>query len=303
MDYSKKPLLTVFTPTYNRAYSLTRTYESMKAQNSSDFIWLIVDDGSTDDTADMIRGWQDEDNLFEIRYIYKENGGMHTAHNVAYQNIDTELNVCIDSDDALAVGAVEKILSFWKVHRNEHLAGIVGLDCDMQGNLIGTDFGERNETTLSGFYRTGGRGDKKLVLRTDIVRKYPPYPEFPGERFVPLDVLYVMIDQDHTLAVINEPLCNVEYMPDGSTRNILKQYVRNPRGFAYSRKVSLNYETSFKRRCMLCTHYVSHSIFAHNKKWFSESPAKFFTVLALVPGILLTLYIKYKTKEKVKNDT
>ena len=91
------PVLTVFTPAYNRAHTLGRTYESLKNQSCKDFIWLIVDDGSSDNTAELVRSWQNEDCGFDIQYIYKKNGGMHTAHNVAYENIKTELNVCIDS--------------------------------------------------------------------------------------------------------------------------------------------------------------------------------------------------------------
>ena len=100
-------ILTVFTPTYNRAHTLTRTYESMYRQNCKDFIWLIVDDGSTDNTAELVKSWMKKDNGFEIRYVYKENGGMHTAHNTAYENIDTEINTCIDSVDMFAEGAAK----------------------------------------------------------------------------------------------------------------------------------------------------------------------------------------------------
>ena len=105
--------LTVFTPAYNRVHTLSRTYESLLQQDCKDFIWLIVDDGSSDNTAEVVQEWQKRDNGFEIQYIYKENGGMHTAHNTAYENIETELNVCIDSDDCLAVGAVRKIIEKW----------------------------------------------------------------------------------------------------------------------------------------------------------------------------------------------
>ena len=105
--------ITVFTPAYNRAHTLPRTYESLRQQDCKDFVWLVVDDGSSDNTADLVKSWQTQDNGFEIRYLYKENGGMHTAHNAAYDVIDTELNICIDSDDCLADGAVRKIQDKW----------------------------------------------------------------------------------------------------------------------------------------------------------------------------------------------
>ena len=107
MNKKTKPILTIFTPAYNRAHTLHRTYESLCRQSCKDFIWLVVDDGSTDNTAELVREWQSRDNGFEIQYIHKENGGMHTAHNVAYANIHTKLNTCIDSDDMLADGAVD----------------------------------------------------------------------------------------------------------------------------------------------------------------------------------------------------
>ena len=113
-----KHTLTIFTPAYNRAYTLHLCYESMLRQKNKDFEWLIVDDGSTDNTKELVEKWMKADNGFNIRYIYKENGGMHTAHNTAYENIDTELNMCIDSDDYLTDDAVEKILSFWGKNKN-----------------------------------------------------------------------------------------------------------------------------------------------------------------------------------------
>ena len=109
-------LLTVFTPTYNRAHTLPRTYDSLKKQDCFCFEWLIIDDGSTDGTDKLVEEWMKENNPFKIRYIYKKNGGMHTAYNTAYDNIDTELNVCIDSDDCLAPGAARKIAESMENH-------------------------------------------------------------------------------------------------------------------------------------------------------------------------------------------
>jgi glycosyltransferase involved in cell wall biosynthesis len=292
------PILTVFTPAYNRAHTLPRTYKSLLAQDCKDFIWLIVDDGSTDNTKELVRQWQEQDNGFEIRYIYKENGGMHTAHNTAYENMDTELNICIDSDDELAFGAVKKILEKWKQIKNKGYAGIIGLDADMNtGKVIGRGFPDgMSDTTLTGYYAAGGAGDKKLVYRTDIVNQYPPYPVFEGEKYVSLAYKYRLIDQNYKLAVLNEILCKVEYQKDGSSMNMLHQYVRNPKSFAFWRKVCMKYPESKKRVLIDCIHYVSSSIIAKNKHFITESPKKFLTVLATPFGVLLTGYIRYKTK-------
>src|SRR5690554_1440544 len=100
-----KKTITIFTPTFNRAHLLPRLYQSLCSQTSSDFLWLVIDDGSSDGTDELVKEWQEE-NKIAIEYHFKENGGMHTGHNLAYQVIDTELNVCIDSDDYMPEDAV-----------------------------------------------------------------------------------------------------------------------------------------------------------------------------------------------------
>lgn len=293
------PILTIFTPSFNRAHTLPRTYQSLCAQDNKDFIWLIVDDGSSDNTAELVSGWQEADNGFEIRYIYKENGGMHTAHNTAYKMIDTELNTCLDSDDCMAEGAVRKILEKWQQVKKIGYAGIIALDADMNtGKVIGTGFPEgMQETTLVDYYGHGGKGDKKLIYRTDVIRQYPPYPSFEGEKYVGLVYLYRLIDQDYKLAVLNEVVCEVEYLADGSSGTMYKQYIRNPRGFAFWRKTAMQYPENPKRLFVECIHYVSSSLLAHDKHFISESPRKLLTVLAVPFGIAWTLYIKRKANE------
>ncbi len=290
-------LLTIFTPAYNRAHTLPRTYESMCQQNCKDFIWLVVDDGSTDNTKELVSEWQQQDNGFEIQYIYKENGGMHTAHNTAYANITTELNTCIDSDDCLSPGAVEKILQKWEQVRNLGYAGIIGLDSDLDGNLIGKGFPDNlTETTVIGYYAAGGSGDKKMVYRTDIINQYPEYPVFKGEKYVSLSYKYRLIDQKYKMAVLNEVLVNVEYQPDGSTGTMWKQYLKNPKGFAFWRKICMQYPESSKRLVVDCIHYVADSIIAGDRHFVRESPKKVLTVLCLLPGLLLTFVVKKKAK-------
>lgn len=291
--------LTIFTPAYNRAHTLPRTYESLCRQNRKDFIWLIVDDGSRDKTAELVRRWQEKDNGFEIRYVYKENGGMHTAHNTAYAHIDTELNTCIDSDDALAPGAVEKILEKWDQVKHLGYAGIIGLDADFDGKVIGKGFPEgMTETTVIGYYAAGGFGDKKLVYRTDIINQYPPYPVFEGEKYVSLSYKYRLIDQTYKMAVLDEILCNVEYQPDGSSGTMWKQYLQNPRGWMFWRKVRMQYPESAKRLVVDCVHYCASAFLARNGRFLAESPRKLLTICCAPAGWALSLLIKRKAGKK-----
>ncbi|PLB18403.1 glycosyltransferase family 2 protein [Mariniflexile rhizosphaerae] len=291
-------LITVFTPTYNRAYCLNQVYQSLISQSNQDFIWLIIDDGSTDNTKELVNSWILE-NKIEIQYHYQENQGMHGGHNAAYRLIETKLNVCIDSDDYMPIDAVEKILLHWENIKNKaEYAGLVGLDIDKDENIIGTKIPQHiKSTTLYELYnKYGVKGDKKLVYRTEVVKKYPPYPIFKNERFVPLGYLYQLIDQDYKLYPVNEAFCIVEYMQDGSSMNILKQYRRHPQGFAFSRKSRMQLAKNFKDQFKNAIHYVSSALFTKNSKFISESPKKLTTILAIPFGVVLNLYIRYKTK-------
>lgn len=290
------PLITVFTPAFNRAHTIWRTYQSLCRQTCKDFIWMVIDDGSTDNTAELVLKWK-ENSEFEIIYIYQQNQGMHGAHNTAYQNITTELNVCIDSDDYMPDDAIELITKFWRNNGSDKYAGIIGLDVDLNQQIIGTEFPNNlKETTLTDFYANGGKGDKKLVYRTEVIKKYPEYPIFDNEKYVGLAYKYMLIDQNYTLLTINRPLVVVEYQQDGSSNNMLRQYWNNPKGFAFYRKTEMVLAPTLKRRFMSCIHYVSSSIISKNKNFIKESPKKLLTILSILPGFGLFLYIKFKIK-------
>ena len=293
---SKDILLTVFTPAFNRAHTLARTYGSLKKQDCKDFVWLVVDDGSTDNTRELVNRWIEEEEDFEIRYVYKENGGMHSAHNEAYRHIDTLLNTCIDSDDEMAEGAVRKILEKWHFVQDEGYAGIIALDADMNtGKVIGKGFPDGlKETTVSGYYNAGGSGDKKLIYCTGIINAYPEYPEFEGEKYVSLSYKYLLIDQEYKMAVLDEVVCNVEYQPDGSSNSMYKQYLRNPKGFAFWRTVRMKYDTTMKRRILDCIHYCSSAQIGKIKGYIKASPYPVLTMLCTPAGHVLTAYIRKK---------
>jgi glycosyltransferase involved in cell wall biosynthesis len=294
--------ITVFTPTYNRSYCLHKLYESLVAQTSNDFLWMIIDDGSIDNTKELVDGWKFEDKI-EIHYIYQNNQGMHGAHNTAYKNIVTELNVCIDSDDYMPNDSVEKIIAFWRNNKKPHWAGLLGLDAFEDASIVGTPF--PTEMKECKYYQLKSKynvvGDKKFVYRTDVIKKYPEYPIFEGERFVPLNYKYMLIDQDYSLGVIHEVLCIVEYMPDGSSKNIIKQYRKHPNGFAHERKIRMVYAYTIKERFRNAIHYVSCSIFTKDLNFIKKSPKKVMTILAIPFGIALNIYIRYTRKSGIMN--
>ncbi len=294
--------LTVFTPTYNRAYTLHRCYESLKRQTSRDFIWLVIDDGSTDDTKSLVNTWMKESIDFEIRYIYKENGGMHTAHNVAYEHSSTELSMCIDSDDYLADDAVEVIINHWYEFSDNCYAGMVGLDSFVDGKIVGKSFPPNlKEEKFRNIHRKF-TGDKKYIFRTEVFKSYPPYPVFEGERLTPLSMKYFLIDNQYKMLIINKVLCYVEYMEDGSSRNIIDSYKKNPRGFLELRKVSLIMEPGLKRKFLSAAQYVMGSIMIKNWNFLKESPKKVLTVLAFPLGLTMYVYV-CRTKRKKLNSS
>lgn len=247
-----KPL-TVFTPTYNRAHLLPRVYESLKRQTDQNFIWLVVDDGSSDETDALVKQWQAE-GLVEIQYLYKKNEGMHSGHNATYANITTPFNTCIDSDDYMPDNAVEIInRESAKITNDEQFCGIIGLDAEQNGKIIGTKIPENlDKVRLNELYlKYGVSGDKKMAYKTSYMQNVPEYPIYEGEKFVPLDYKCLLLDQKYWLKSVNEVLVIVEYQPNGSTRNMLKQYRRHPRGFAFSCICRIDYSITLKERAKI----------------------------------------------------
>ncbi len=292
--------ITVFTPAFNRGYCIHQLYESLLRQTNKNFKWLVVDDGSTDNTKELVKKWQEEKKI-DIQYIYQENQGMHGAHNTAYANIDTELNVCIDSDDFMTDNAVELILDKWDtIQDKSNIAGMIGLDIDKKGNVIGRRIPDNVKySTFFDIHNVHkATGDKKLVMRTEIVKKYPKYPLFENERFVPLETLSYMIDQDYKLACLHKALCVVEYLPDGSSLNIFKQYRRNPKGFRYGREIELTYLKGFKIQVKKVLHYISSTLFIKDFRFFKNNPKKVLTFFCLPLGLLFHLYILFKVRNE-----
>lgn len=297
---SSDKFLTIFTPTYNRAHTLRRLYESLCNQTCMDFEWLVIDDGSTDNTGPLIQEFISE-NKITISYIYKENGGLHTGYNIAYANISTELNVCIDSDDYMPNDAVEIILKTWKERGSKSYAGITGLDFYAGTDKpIGGYFPENlKEAYLLDLYIKGiHRGDSKQVMRTDLMKTIPPIKAFQGEKnFNPIYLLLQACD-DLPMILTNKNLCFVDYQEsDSMSKSIWHQYWDSPRSFAKQRTMEMKLKRSnLFNNIRLSVHYIASCLLAKDKNWLKNTPYPALALFCCVPGYLLYLFILFKNR-------
>lgn len=285
--------LTVFTPAYNRAHTIGRTYESLCRQTCKDFEWLVIDDGSTDNTKELVEQWLERDNGFEIKYVWKENGGLHTGYNKAIELINTELCVCIDSDDYMPDNAVEIIVNYWEKHRNEAIAGFVGKDYLADGTQMGEDFPEDGIMHLIEI-RQNRKWDKdnKPVMRVDLLKRVAPQPTFCGEKNFNPYYMMLKIDQIYPFRLINNNLCFVDYQTSGMAANIINQYFDSPNSFVELRKlyVTLKY-TSIKWKMRNHIHLIAQSIIAR-KNPFKQTPSVMSTAICFPLGIILYGYMR-----------
>lgn len=297
-----KKLITVFTPTYNREHLLPRLFESLCNQTLYNFKWLIVDDGSTDNTKSLVTQWQKETTFFQINYIYKNNGGLHTGYNTAIENIDTELCMCIDSDDWCPNNAIEKITDIWNKIDNENYIGFIGLDAYENGKIVGDMFPDdlkemyRYEQNLK--YKISG--DKQEIYKTEILKKVFPQKTYKGEKNFNPSYSFIKADKFGKLYVTNDIFRIVEYQETGMSDSMIWQYFNSPNSFAEIRKqqMVLPYAT-FSYIFKTNIHYISSCFLAHKiSKSIKESPKKVYSILAFPLGILLGLYIKQKNERK-----
>lgn len=242
-------MITVFTPCYNRAYSLQRLFESLQAQGSSDFEWLIVDDGSTDRTDELCDGFARDAN-FPVRYMRQENSGKHVAINRGAVEARGEWFFIVDSDDFLPPDSIETNEQYLaQIETDPGFAGVSGVCARADGSwLLGqglsledVDSRVRELFSLeyidatSQEYRSKLKmpGDRAEVVRTELVRKYP-FPSFEGERFVSEYYLWQSISEEGLrLRWFNRPTYCGDYLDDGLTANMREIMRRNPLGRSF----------------------------------------------------------------------
>ncbi len=229
--------ITVFTATYNRAYTIEQLYRSLQRQTFRDFEWVVIDDGSSDGTEELFQSFLQEQNSFDVIYEKVENGGKHRAINRGLQKACGELFWIVDSDDYLVDTALERIDAVEKTLTDEQRKTFAGV-CAQKGYTeqisVGMTFhgSEYLDITSLDFAKHSVTGDKAEVFYTALLKKYP-FPEFEGERFLTEAIVWDRIAADgHQLRLFNDILYICEYLEDGLSVNCSSHFQKAPKGYA-----------------------------------------------------------------------
>ena len=226
--------ITIFTPTYNRAYTLNRLYTSLINQHDlDDFEWIIVDDGSSDNSKELIESFIIE-NKIEIHYFFQSNKGKQQAINLGVQQAKGDLFFIVDSDDYLKANALELVTKEWAtIKSNNHFAGLCLRKMNFSSNeMIGNPLPTRilDSNSLEILYYHNITGDKAEIFRTSILTKNT-FPVFKGEKFVPEGLIWNRIAEKYQLRFVDEGIYMCEYLNDGYSKNFMQNLKSNPRGF------------------------------------------------------------------------
>lgn len=286
--------LTIFTPTYNRGQELKRLYHSLFQQTCLDFTWLIVDDGSSDQTKDIVNEMKSE-NKIEISYFYQDNQGKMIAHNKGVEMTKTDLFICVDSDDVLLPDAVEKILSNCHLE-DDSFAGWIFLRGKPDGSPLGTPFTDamlENAKSLTDLYeKYQFLGDTALVFRTSVIKQYH-FDLYPGEKFIGEDYLYKQIEKDYDFLPVNDIFYITEYQEDGYSENVTAHIMKSPHNYVKLKQICL--ETSSSLKYKMIHGIILDAMVIKIKDWNSLFKGKYqFLKVILFPFGYIYYVLRFK---------
>lgn len=291
-------MITVMTPTYNRAYTLINCYKSLISQTDKRFKWMIIDDGSSDNTEDLVKEWEKE-SLIDIIYLKKKNGGKASALNLGIEHLDTEYAVCLDSDDVFYDNTVEIAESQLSAIESSDCCGILALRNNPDGSVMGhCPIPQKYQyiTAVDIFLYLNLETELICFYKTSILKQYR-FPEFEGEKFVSPAWMQYEITQKYKFKTSWERLCQCEYVVDGLTKNKRKVIVKNPKGYScvkrYSFDLALDYKTRIKHGIM----YNYGCILGKDKDWLKNVKHKGWAI-ALRP---LAYCVYFKRKRELRN--
>ena len=296
MSYTYK--LTILTPAYNRKTELVRLYKSLLNQTNQNFQWLIIDDGSTDGTEELIETFTE--NKFVLEYYKKKNGGKHTALNYGIKRAKGDFILILDSDDFLTDDAILKANNYWDKYKdNKTICGLSFLKKHNDGSLTGKSF-EGNEIVsdhISFRYNNNLLGDMEEVYRTSILKRYP-FPIFDEERFLSEAIVWNKIAFDYKTVYINEAIYICEYLDDGLSKNCLRTRIKCPIGTLENAKIFLDKRFKLYIRIKNSIIYTGFSLIAHKKvkDIFNYSGHKLLVFMFLPLGVIFYLYLLLNKK-------
>ena len=243
-------MITILTPTFNRAHLLPRLFESLTHQTDFDFEWLVIDDGSTDGTSDLFAGKTFLSAPFPIRYYRQENGGKHRALNAGVKQAKGDFIFIADSDDWLLPQSVAIVGQHTSAIADDNIfAGVAGLDVFDDERIVGTglpqDIIDCNAMDIR--YRYHVDGDLKEVFKTTVLQEFP-FPEIQDERFCPEQLVWFRIAQKYKLRYFNTPIYVAEYQPNGITASIIRVRMLAPQATCMMYAEMLAYKIPFKEK-------------------------------------------------------
>lgn len=233
--------LTIFTPTYNRAYILPQLFDSLLAQTSKNFEWLLVDDGSSDNTKNLIEYFKSKAD-FKITYIYQENQGKHVAINTALNHIKTAYFTTVDSDDFLQNNGIETVEKNIPSINNENKIIGIALPINILNNTARNKKNIDKDIVVNTNelkFKYGYEGELTLIFKTGLAKKFE-YPIFKGEKFMLESVVFDRMDSEYKFLYINTSIVNAKYREDGLTAQGKRILLNSPKSAALAYEEKMN---------------------------------------------------------------
>lgn len=295
--------ITVVTPTYNRANELEKAFNSLKEQTEKDFEWLVIDDGSTDNTEDVIKNFKKETN-FDISYYKQDNQGKHIALNIAFKKVKTELLMILDSDDCLTRTAIEEILLIHNKYKDDDkVAAYVFQRGKLNAPTERITQVFKKEEFIDNYntyiINKEIKGDKEEVFKTKILKNYS-YPQYLGEKFVGEGVLWSKISHNYDMVFCNKIIYLCEYLDGGLTKSGRSFRMKNPQGGKYHAEEYLDKRYKNKIRIKNAILYLVYSkaLKENYFKILKNRKEKILFIMAKIPSEII--YYKWSNMEKDK---
>lgn len=291
--------LTIFTPAYNRRYRLNALYESLCRQTDKDFEWVIVDDGSTDDTESLVNEFIEENKL-DIVFHRQENGGKHRAINKGVSMARGKMFFIVDSDDFLPDNSVERIRYYSEqIMDDDRFGGICGLKCLFNGKIVGTDTSllpnPLDCSSLEYRFKYKVRGDRAEVFKLSVLKDYP-FPEIEGEKFCTEALVFNRIAKNYLLRYFPENIYFCEYLPDGLSASSVRIRANNPKAAVLYYKELIKNDIGLIQKLKTAINYFRFRFCLSDKDYLRDNQIGVIWFIMMPFGFIFYLRDKFISK-------